>query len=158
MKIEIITRPAFYICGYAVETTLESNDADMPALYNSFFGTEREHLLLSLPGCKQGYYGLEWYTEGQKSFFYLLGKEAAAGCSAPEGALIKSIPTADFAAAKLPAGAGLTGAWTEFFFAAIPAAGCEPDAGHGLYFEYYPEDIHGGYELWAPVKKRYAAG
>lgn len=155
MDIEIKHRNKFYICGYTVETTLENNDADISRLYSSFFGTEKERSLPGLPGCRPGYYGLEWYTEGHKSFFYLLGREVSGECGAPEGSLLKSVPPAEYAAAKFPAGSSLIEAWTEFFNSAIPAAGYAPDEKHGFYFEYYPEDVRGVFELWTPVIKQY---
>ena len=58
MDIGIRFRDRFYICGYAVETTLQNNDADIAGLYDSFFGTDKERSLLKLPGCRPGYYGL----------------------------------------------------------------------------------------------------
>ncbi len=69
MTVQTVLRDPFYICGFAAETTLENNDADIAALYHDFFTTGKEQLLLSLPGCRSGYYGLEWYSEGHKSFF-----------------------------------------------------------------------------------------
>jgi predicted transcriptional regulator YdeE len=151
MDIEIKHRDEFHICGYAVETTLEGNDSDISKLYDDVFGSGRDKALQSLPGCKPGYYGLEWYTEGHKSFYYLLGREVSRSCDAPGGAVIKSIPPAQCAVARIPAGSNLIDAWTEFFYTAIPDAGYAPDAGHGFYFEYYPGGVRGDCELWTPV-------
>lgn len=130
------------------------NDADIAALYHDFFTTGKEQLLLSLPGCRSGYYGLEWYSEGHKSFFYLLGKEVDADTEAPSGALAKYIPATQYAAVRLPAGTELVKAWTEFFYTAIPGAGYAPDENNGFYFEFYPENVAGACELWTPVIKR----
>ncbi len=151
MMLELVTRPAFHICGYATETTLEGNDGDIAALYRDFFETGKEHTLLRLPGCQNGYYGLEWYTEGHQSFFYLLGKAVDETADTPAGAVIKHIPAARYAVAEMPAGRNLVEAWTEFFYTGIPGAGYAPNAEHGFYFEYYPEDVHGRCELWTPV-------
>jgi hypothetical protein len=74
MDYQVISRGEFAICGYAVETTLAGNDTDIAGLYNSVLGTKKEEALLALCGAQPGYYGLEWYTHGHKSFFYLLGK------------------------------------------------------------------------------------
>ena len=150
MKLELITRPAFYICGYAVETTLEGNNNDIAALYRAFFETDKERELLRL-GCQRGYYGLEWYTEGHKSFFYLLGKAVDGTADIPSGAVMKRIPAAQYAVAKILAGSNLIEAWTEFFYTAIPQNGYAPDEAHGFYFEYYPDEVYGRCELWTPV-------
>lgn len=151
MDIRIESCASFHICGYAVETTLESNDGDIAALYRDFFETGKECTLQCLPGCQSGYYGLEWYTEGHKSFFYLLGKAVDETANIPADAVMKHIPAAQYAVADIPAGRSLVEAWTEFFYTAIPEAGYAPDAGHGFYFEYYPEDVRGRCELWTPV-------
>ena len=44
-------------------------------------------------------------------------------------------------------------AWTVFFFEAIPQAGYAPNYEHGFFFEYYPDGVHGSFELWTPVVK-----
>lgn len=154
MDIEITFRDEFNICGYAAETTLDNNDSDISGLIGSVLGSEKEKALLDMQGCKPGWYGLEWYTEGHKSFFYLLGKEVSSDANSPDGALIKAIPPAEYAVAHIPAGASLIGAWTEFFSTAIPASGYTPDYNHGFFFEYYPEGVHGCCELWTPVIKQ----
>lgn len=154
MKLEFFSRPAFHICGYAVETTLEDNDTDIASLYRSFFETGEEHDLLRLSGCQSGYYGLEWYTEGHKSFFYLLGKAVDGTADIPPGAVMKHIPAAQYAVAAIPPEHNLTEAWADFFYTAIPQAGYAPDEAHGFYFEYYPEDVHGRCELWTPVNRK----
>ena len=151
MAIRTVLRRPFYICGYAAETTLENNDADIAALYSDFFTSGKEKLLLSLPGCRSGYYGMEWYTAGHKSFFYLLGKEVDKGTKAPSGAIIKYIRAARYAVVELSAGTDIVKAWTEFFYTAIPYAGFAPDDSYGFYFEFYPESITGVCELWTPV-------
>ena len=66
-----------------------------------------------------------------------------------------SIPPAEYAVVRFPAGSSLIEAWTVFFNTAIPAAGYSPDQEHGFFFEYYPEDVHGAFELWTPVIKRH---
>ncbi|AFA50192.1 hypothetical protein Awo_c34680 [Acetobacterium woodii DSM 1030] len=105
-----------------------------------------------LPICGKGYYGLEWYTEGHKSFFYLLGRAVGEKTVAPEGAEIKYIPSAKYLVAEIPSGTNLVDAWTEFFYKVIPNLGYEVDEQHGFYFEYYLHDISGEYELWVPIK------
>jgi len=153
MDFQIIPRGAFAVCGYAVETTIENNDADISGLYSDVLGTEKEDALLALLGAQPGYYGLEWYTQGQKSFFYLLGKAVDKNNDIPQGAMLKLIPPANYAVAKSAAGSSIIDAWTEFFYTVIPSQGYAPDESHGLYFEYYPKLTDGDYELWAPVVK-----
>jgi predicted transcriptional regulator YdeE len=154
MIVQTVSRESFHICGFATETTLENNDADIAVLYRDFFATGKEQALLRLPGCQHGCYGLEWYTEGHKSFFYLLGKEVSSEAEVPAGALIKHIPAALYAVARIPAETSLVEAWTEFFYTAVPDRGYAPDENHGFYFEFYPKNVNGVCELWAPVIKK----
>jgi len=151
MRLEIVKRDGFCICGYAVETNAANNDADLSQLFAYFFSEDREKSLLDLTGGKKGYYGLSWYTAGHESYYYLLGIEVAADAQPPDGAILKVIPPAEFAVARFSAEDDIMKAWTEFFYAAIPAEGYAPDEGHGYYFEFYPEDVHANYELWTPV-------
>lgn len=153
MDFQIVPRDEFAICGYAVETTLTNNDADIAALYSDVLGTEKERTLLSLSGVQPGYYGLEWYTQGHNNFFYLLGKAIDSSNDVPAGAMLRVIPWAEYAVAKIAVGTSLIDAWTEFFYTAIPSRGLAPDETHGFYFEYYPHTTIGDYELWVPVVK-----
>ncbi len=153
MDYQIVSRGEFAICGYAVETTLTNNDADIAGLYSDVLGTEKEKTLLSLSGVQPGYYGLEWYTQGHNSFFYLLGKAIGSNNDVPADAVLKVIPSAEYAVVKIAAGTSLIDAWTEFFYTAIPSRGLAPDESHGFYFEYYPQTTDGDCELWVPVVK-----
>ncbi len=154
MKPRFECRPEFCVCGCAAKTTLSGNDADIAALYHDFFRAGRDQELKKLPGCQSGYYGLEWYTDGHKSFFYLLGKAVDASAPVPPGMMMKCVPAAQYAVVSLPAKSNLTDAWTQFFYTVIPESGYAPDEAHGCYFEYYPQDIHGACELWTPVIPR----
>jgi len=154
MDIITVRRGGFCICGSAVETTLENNDADISKLYADFFASGLDKTLCGLPGAGAGYYGLEWYAENHKSFFYLLGREVSGGAPVPEGSVMKQIPPGFYAVTRLPAGSGLIEAWTEFFYDAVPAAGLAPDESHGFYFEYCPKDVRGECELWVPVVRK----
>ena len=159
MELKIVQRNGFCICGYAVETDAANNDSDISELYADFFSSGKEKILANLPGSKKGYYGLSWYTSGHERYCYLLGMEVSADIMPPEGAVLKEIPPAVFAYAGFPSqdlgksGTDVKQAWTDFFFTEIPAAGYTPDEAHGYYFEYYPESVHGKYELWTPVVK-----
>ena len=151
MKIKIITRDGFTVCGYAVKTTLEQNDADIARLYADFSESDKDRILQDLPGCQIGYYGLEWYTGAHKSYYYLLGRQVGPISEIPENAMLKTVPSAQYAVAGIPAGTNLMDAWTEFFYTAIPSLGYAPDETHGIYFEYYPKDVKDACELWTPV-------
>lgn len=151
--MELIERETFHVCGYAVETTAADNDADVSALYKDFFDTGKEAVLLGLAGSKKGYYGLSWYTQGHDKYCYLLGIEVGRGIDAPSGALLKDLDKTQFAVARYSHDKDIMEAWTEFFFTDIPNQGFAPNAEYNLYFEYYPDDVHGDYELWVPVVK-----
>lgn len=151
MKIKTVDRDQFTVCGYAVETTLEKNDEDIPRLYKAYFETGKDEELPAQPGCKNGYYGLSWYTKGHERYCYLLGRETGEAFSMPEGAVRKTVPPGLYAVAQVPEGADIKEAWTVFFYEDIPQLGFAPDETHGIYFEYYPESVQGKCELWVPV-------
>jgi predicted transcriptional regulator YdeE len=153
MNIQIAKRNEFAVCGYAVETTLENNDADIGTLYRDFFETGKDRELLALSGAQPGLYGVEWYTQGHKSFFYMLGLSVDKRIRIPQGAMLKVIPAAEYAVTKVQEGSSLVDAWTAFFYTDIPAAQLKPDEAHGFFFEYYPGGTDGDCELWVPVVK-----
>ena len=45
MKINLIKKKTFYICGYSVETALADNNKDVSALYNDFFRSGKEFII-----------------------------------------------------------------------------------------------------------------
>jgi len=151
--MQLIERATFYICGYTVETTAAQNEQDVSALYQDFFDTGKEAVLLRSPGSKKGYYGLSWYTQGHETYCYLLGIEVGKENEPPTGALLKTMGKTTYAVAHYPQGKDIIEAWNEFFYTDIPQAGYAPNEQHNLYFEYYPEDVRGAYELWVPVLK-----
>jgi len=151
--MEILERDTLYICGYSVETALAQSDKDVSALYNDFFSSGKDFALCALHGVKQGYYGLMWYTQGHEKYCYLLGLEVGADNTAPKEAVLKKIPKTTYAMAKFPQNKDIIQAWTEFFYTEIPNAGLSPNEVQNFYFEYYPVDGHGDYELWVPVVK-----
>ncbi len=142
------------MCGYAAQTTLNNNDADLQKLFGDFFNSGKDKMLFGLKGAEPGFFGVEWYTQGHKSFFYLLGVSVDKTIRVPEGAVLKVIPAAEYAVTKVPAGRNLVDAWTEFFYTAIPESGYVPDDDHGCYFEYYPGHTDGDCELWVPVVQK----
>ena len=151
--MDLIKRKTFYICGYAVETTAAQNDADISALFKDFFSTGKEAALLRQYGGKKGYYGLSWYTQNHERYCYLIGIEVGKENEPPETALIKKLETTLYAVARYPHDKDVKEAWNEFFYTDIPKEGYAPNAPYNLYFEYYPESVHGDYELWVPVVK-----
>ena len=153
MDINLVEKDTFYICGYSVETTLAQNDEDVSALYDDFFRNGKEEILMNLNGSKKGYYGLSWYTQGHERYCYLLGIEVGQENTAPENAALKEVPKTKYAMARFPQGEDIIKAWTEFFYNEIPRAGFEVNVVHNLYFEYYPNSVHGEFELWVPVVK-----
>ena len=153
MKIDIIKKDTFFICGYTVETTLEQNDKDVSILYDDFFNSHKEEILMNLKGSKKGYYGLSWYTQGHEKYCYLLGVEVGQEATAPQNAVLKKVPKTAYAMARFPQGENIINAWTEFFYNEIPKARFEVDEEHNLYFEYYPDSVYGEFELWVPVIK-----
>ncbi len=64
MEFSLVERDTFFICGFCVETTAAQNDSDISALYNDFFDSGKEELLMTMKEVKKGYYGLTWYTQG----------------------------------------------------------------------------------------------
>lgn len=153
MKLSILEKNTFYICGFYVETNASQNDKDIESLYHDFFDGGNETNLLELPGKKSGYYGLTWYTQGHEKYCYLLGFEVDQSNSIPQNALLKEIPKAKYAMVSFAQGTDIIEAWTEFFYKAIPQAGYSVNEDQNLYFEYYPDSVNGSFELWVPVVK-----
>lgn len=151
MEICVVKRDLLTVCGYCVETTSAQNDADISALYNDFFSSSKEELLLAMKGAQKGYYGLSWYTQAHERYCYLLGVAVGEGNSAPENAMIKKAPSSTYARACFKQGEDIIKAWKEFFYEEIYKAGLTIDSELNVYFEYYPHSVHGDYELWVPV-------
>lgn len=151
MEINLVEKETFFICGYLVETTLAQNDKDVSALYDDFFRNNKETILMNLKDSKKGYYGLSWYTQGHERYCYLLGAEVGRENTAPENAVLIKVPKTTYAAVRFPQGEDIIKAWYEFFYNEIPRAGFRVNEEHNLYFEYYPDSVHGEFELWVPV-------
>jgi predicted transcriptional regulator YdeE len=151
--MKLIERETFHICGYGVETNAAQNDEDLSKLYNDFFDSDKESILLRLQGSKRGYYGLMWYTQGHEKYCYLLGIEIGGESEPPENAMLKTAVKAVYAVASYSHDKDGIEAWNEFFYVDIPKEGYAPDEKQNLYFEYYPESVDGDYELWVPVIK-----
>lgn len=152
MGIHIEDRDAFNICGYAVETTLEQNNNDISTLYSDFFKNGKENRILNISNSKKGYYGLSWYTKAHERYCYLLGLEVSSN-NIPKDAILKEIPKTTFAVACYSKETDIINAWTDFYFNDIPKLGYEVNEKINLFFEYYPESVHGDFELWTPVVK-----
>jgi predicted transcriptional regulator YdeE len=151
--MKLIERETFHICGYAVETTASQNDKDVSGLYTDFFDMDRESALLSLYDSKKGYYGLSWYTQGHEKYCYLLGIEVGEENIPPENSLLKEVAKTTYAVGCYLHGKDVIEAWNEFFYTDIPNEGYAPNEQFNLYFEYYPKDVKGDFELWVPVVK-----
>lgn len=149
--MEIRNLESFLVCGYSVETTPEQNDTDIAALSDEFLNNSREATLRKLHGVQKGYYGLIWYTQGHKRYCYLLGLAVGQGNAIPEHAMIKEVPKTTYACACFQQGDNFIKSWTDFFSDQIPNAGYKVNEELNVYFEYYPSDIQGDYELWVPV-------
>jgi len=149
--MKLIERDTIHVCGWAVETTAENNDRDISALYDDFFSTGKEALLRGLDGSQPGYFGLSWYAAGHDRYSYLLGVQVDQNSQPPAGAVMKTLETTQWAVAEYPAEKDIMEAWNEFFYTDIPQAGYAPNDEYNLYFEYYPADVHGDYQLWVPV-------
>ena len=151
--MELVKRETFFICGYTVETNAAQNDLDISELYQNFFDDNKEAELLRLNGSKKGYYGLSWYTQKHNKYCYLLGIEVDEENEPPEKALLKKVAKTTYAVARYPKDKNIIEAWSEFFYTDIPNEGYTPNEKYNLYFEYYPKDVKGDYELWIPVLK-----
>lgn len=151
--MKLIERDTVHICGYAVETDAAQNTDDLSKLYEDFFDNDRESALLNLHGSKKGFYGLMWYTQGHEKYCYLLGIEVGGECELPDNAIYKTIPKTTYAVACYSRDKDAIEAWSEFFFTDIPNEGYAPNEQLNLYFEYFPKDVDGDYELWVPVVK-----
>jgi len=149
--IKLVRKDTFYICGYSVETTLEENNKDVSALYEDIFSNHKEKALKKMKGSGNGYYGLSWYTQGHERYCYLLGIEVEPNNLIPKNAMLKRIPAATFATARFSYEEDIIKTWTEFFYDKIPEAGLKVDDEYNLYYEFYPDDVKGDYELWVPV-------
>lgn len=151
--MKFVERDTLRICGCVTETDAAHSSDDLDRLYHDFFNQNTESLLLKLDGSKKGYYGLMWYTQGHEKYGYLLGIEVGGKCKPPGHTMCKTIPKTIYAVAGYPHDKDAIEAWSEFFFTDIPKAGYVPNEMLNLYFEYFPKDVNGEYELWVPVVK-----
>ena len=149
--MKFVTREAFCICGYAVETTAAENGEDLTKLFKDFFDNDKETILQGLRGSKKGYYGLMWYTHGHEKYFYLLGIEMDKENEPPENALLKVVPKTTYAVAFYQHDKDPIEAWGEFYYTDIPNEGYAVDEELNIFFEYHPKSVDGDYELWVPV-------
>jgi predicted transcriptional regulator YdeE len=152
MQMRIVDRNAITLCGLTVETSLETCENDLGDLWSDFKERGLDNILNTVPECKNGIYGLMWYTEHHR-YCYLLGVETEAEPTEPGSPTVKRIPPARYAVVGVPDGMSLIEAWTEFFEETLPKAGYAPDSEHGFYFEYYRSIDSSSCELWAPVRE-----
>ncbi len=159
LNLKFEHRDGFHVCGYSVETCLDTCREDLSLLRRDF--DAQKGVLFEALGFRDAVYGLMWYTQDHR-YRYLIGVEAADAGKAPSGAQCVCIPAAEYAVATVPPSVSAFDAWTAFFEKALPAVGYTPDSNHGLYFEYYPCGMGSGAdvsaanmdhacELWTPV-------
>jgi predicted transcriptional regulator YdeE len=55
--------------------------------------------------------------------------------------------------ARFTKGENIIKAWTEFYYNEVPKTRYIVNEEQNLYFEYYPTNVNGEYELWIPVVK-----
>lgn len=153
MKFRLFNRSAFSICGYSMETSLETCGPDLKKLWKDYNLTAQK--LYDVVGMREDFYGLMWKTKTSKSnYFYLIGIEVAEAKKLPEKAGIKRIPPAEYAVASVPSSISAIDAWTEFYYKVLPDTEYIPALGHVFDFEYYPHGNEKDYELWTPVQKK----
>lgn len=76
MKFRLFNRSAFSICGYSMETSLETCGPDLKKLWKDYNLTAQK--LYDVVGMREDFYGLMWKTKTSKSnYFYLIGIEVA---------------------------------------------------------------------------------
>jgi len=150
LNLRFESRSQFNICGYCVETSLETCEKDLSQLWHDF--DVKKRYLFDLFGYRKDFYGLMWKTQGSH-YCYLIGVQVDSIEQAPEGACCKSIPAAYYAVASVPPSISAFEAWTQYYETILPDAGYTPNAGHGFDFEYYPNGGQGIYEMWTPVEK-----
>jgi AraC family transcriptional regulator len=151
MDLEFKNRDAFQVCGYCVETSLETCGTDLAKLWQDFAQHKEE--LFELFGYRKDFYGLMWLTENSR-YCYLIGIETDKPEKAPEGTVCKQVPTALYAVLYVEASRSAYDAWTDYYEEILPNAGYLPNTGHRIDFEYYPGGEGEAYELWTPVIKK----
>ena len=151
MYFELCSRGAFSICGYCTETSLETCGLDLHGLWSLFRHRKKE--LFDSFGAREDFYGLMW-TTAKDRYCYLIGIEADDKKSLPAGTILKHIPPAEYAVARIPSAVDAVKAWTDYYYKTLPEAGYIPNSGHGFDFEYYPHGGEKDYELWTPAAKK----
>jgi len=147
MEIKLIEREQIIVGGISVETNLADSERDVETLYNDFYG--KVELLNRLSQNENEYYGVIWYTRLHESYKYLIGQKLK---NQTEDFEIKPIPKGLYACAKFPKDFDGIKAWTDFYNE-IPKTGYKPKEKGDLAFEFYPNGLEGGYELWSLVEK-----
>lgn len=153
MIFRLLNRSAFSICGYSMETSLETCGMDLRKLWKDYGSTSQK--LYNVFGVREDFYGLMWKTKTSKSsYIYLIGIEVAETKKPPEKAEIKQIPPAKYAVASVPASLSAVDAWNEFYNNVLTESEYTPAVGHVFDYEYYPHGDGNDYELWTPVQKK----
>ncbi|MDR1712039.1 MAG: GyrI-like domain-containing protein [Propionibacteriaceae bacterium] len=154
MRIEIVKRAAFRVCGYAVTTSL-TQYGHAPAqkeLFENYFRDERPANIAAVADNPAELYGLAWLvTRPGDRIQYLLGSAVTGNPPLPAGAIIKEVAPATYAMTRLDPEMSLQQGWMEFFYIAGGQIGYSPDYHHDVWFERLPTGVHGPTELWMAV-------
>jgi len=151
MQIPLLKKSDFQICGCYVETSLTEHNKDVSALYERYFNSDTaERISAVTDDCGTEYYSVTWYTQLHERYRYLFGKKVNNPTLLPTEFELKSVPAARYVVASFPQGQDVYQAWTDFLNTMLPNAGYTPDI-DGNFIEYFPDGIHGRYEIWAPL-------
>ena len=151
MQIHLLKKSDFQICGCYVETSLSEHNKDVSALYERYFNNGiAEQISSATDDYGTEYYSVTWYTQLHERYRYLFGKKVNTPTILSTEFDLKSVPATSYAIASFPQGQDVYQAWTDFLNTMLPNAGYTPDI-DGNFIEYFPDGIHGRYEIWAPL-------
>ncbi|MDR1693351.1 MAG: AraC family transcriptional regulator [Oscillospiraceae bacterium] len=164
MEPRFVTRDAFTIAGYSINTTSEGgvNSTEIPAFWQRYVqGGQCEKLHGEMFLKSHAEYGACFPMDADGSFTYAIGCEPREGRTVPEGYELHTVPAADYAVFTTPPSdeasftANIQGTWRYIFNEWFPKSGYE--YGEGLTdFEYYDTRSMGETgktcDIYIPVK------
>ena len=153
MDIKFVEREEFVISGFSVETTFENHNKDREIQFNDFLN-EKIDLTKKSAEKPNEYYCVIWVT-GKEKLISLLGQEIF---HPAENFDKKAIRKAVYACIKLPdvESYDTLKAWEDFYqkiYERTSETGYTISEIDALAFEYYPNGIGKGFELWVLVEK-----
>ena len=143
MDIRFENKEAFTVCGYLIETSDVSYEADTRLLRDKY-----EDKLRTFTKNDTEIYGVTWYCNIEDVTYYLLGIEKLHQASIGEDSV--EIPAATFAVATIPAEMSVYDAWIELFEKELPSVGYSYTEFTEKCFELYRNGV---LEIWVPVVK-----